>query len=95
MDVEDIFCSKVRMKILKTLAQTGELNVSEITHKLGVNYQTTIRHLDTLEAENILQHKKFGRIRLYKFNGHSPKARAIQMLLNAWKEPDVQSGGES
>jgi len=94
MDVEDIFCSRVRMKILKTLAQMGELNVSEITHKLGVNYQTTIRHLDKLEAENILQHKKFGRIRLYKLNGHSPKARAIQTLLNAWKEPDVQSGGE-
>jgi DNA-binding transcriptional ArsR family regulator len=95
MNVEDIFCSRVRMKILKILAQLGELNVSEITHRLGVNYQTTAGHLNVLEAENILKHKKFGRIRLYKLNERSPKARAIQILLDAWKEPEVKSGGES
>jgi predicted ArsR family transcriptional regulator len=90
MDFEDVFCSRVRMKILKVLAQLGELNISEITRRLGINYQTTAKHLDILEAEGILQHKKFGRIRLYKLNEHSPKARAIQALLDAWKEVDVK-----
>jgi predicted transcriptional regulator len=88
VDVEDVFCSKVRMKILKVLAQLGELNVSEITRRLGINYETTAKHLDVLEAENILLHKKFGRIRLYKLNDRSPKTRAIQILLDTWKESD-------
>ena len=95
MDVEDIFSSRVRMKILKVLAQMGELNVSDITRRLGVNYQTTARHLDVLEAEDILHHKKFGRIRLYRLNERSPKARAIQTLLDAWRESGVKSGRQS
>lgn len=28
MNIEDVFCSKLRMKIPKILAQIGELNVS-------------------------------------------------------------------
>ena len=91
MDVENVFCSRVRMKILKVLAQLGELNVSEIARKLGINYQTAAKHLEILEAEDVLQHKKFGRIRLYELNEHSPKARAIQALLDVWKESEVES----
>jgi len=90
MDVEDVFCSRVRLKILKVLMQLGELNVSEITRRLGVNYQTTTNHLELLEAEEILQHKRFGRIRLYRLNEHSPKAKAIEALLNVWKDEDVK-----
>ena len=93
MDVEDIFSSRVRMRILKVLAQIGELNVSDITRRLDVNYQTTARHLDVLEAEGILQQKKFGRIRLYKLNERSPKTKAIHTLLDAWKE-GVKSGSQ-
>ncbi len=86
MDIEDVFSSRVRMKILKALAQLGELNVSEIARRLGVNYETTAKHLEILEAERIVQHKKFGRIRLYRLDENSPKARAVQTLLNAWKK---------
>jgi DNA-binding transcriptional ArsR family regulator len=91
MDIEDVFSSRVRMKILKILAQLGELNISELTRRLGINYQTTAKHLNLLETENILQHKRFGRIRLYRLNERSPKARAIETLLDAWKETEAKS----
>jgi predicted transcriptional regulator len=90
MNVEDVFCSRVRLKILKILIQLGELNASEITRRLGINYHTTASHLELLEAENILQHKRFGRMRLYKLNEHSPKAKAIEALLNVWKEEEIK-----
>jgi predicted transcriptional regulator len=90
MNVEDVFCSRVRLRILKVLIQLGELNVSEITRRLGINYQTTINHLKLLEAEEILQHKRFGRIRLYRLNERSPKAKAIEALLNVWEEEEVK-----
>ena len=92
MDVENVFCSRVRMKILKILAQLGELNVSEIARRLSINYQTAMKHLEILESEDILQHKKFGRIRLYALNERSPKTRAVQGLLNVWKESEFKSG---
>ncbi len=85
MDVDDVFSSKPRMRILKILAQISELNVSEIARRLGVNYSTASKHLKVLEDENILKHKVFGRIRLYRFNENSPKAKAVQNLIEAWE----------
>jgi predicted transcriptional regulator len=90
MDVEDVFSSKLRIKILKILMQMGELNVSEIARRLGVNYNTTSKHLKVLEDEGILQHKVFGRIRLYRLNEHSPKAKGVQNLMEAWEHANKQ-----
>jgi hypothetical protein len=44
-----------------------------------------------LEAGRILRHKEFGRIRLYKLNEQSSKVRAIQSLLDVWKESEIES----
>jgi len=84
MDVEDVFSSRLRMKILKIMVNVGELNVSEIARRLKVNYMTTARHLKILEDEELLMHKVFGRIRLYRLNEHSLKAKAVQNLIDTW-----------
>jgi len=86
MNVEDFFCSRLRMKILKILSEVGELNISGIARRLGVNYGTTNKHLKVLESEGIVQHKRFGRIRIYRLNQHSPKTKAIQNLLEVWEQ---------
>ena len=86
MDVEEVFSSKVRMKILKILAKIGELNVSDLARRIGVNYESTSRHLRILESEGILQHKTYGRIRLFRLNEQSPKTRAVQNLIEVWEE---------
>jgi DNA-binding transcriptional ArsR family regulator len=72
------------MKILKIMVNVGELNVSEIARRLKVNYMTTTRHLKILEDEKLLMHKVFGRIRLYRLNEHSLKAKAVQNLIDTW-----------
>ncbi|MGD8565421.1 MAG: winged helix-turn-helix domain-containing protein [Candidatus Bathyarchaeota archaeon] len=90
MNIEDVFSSRLRIKILKILALTGELNVSEIARRLGVNYKTTRKHLEVLENENMIKHKLFGRIRLYKLNKRSPKTEAIQTLIQIWDHADNQ-----
>jgi DNA-binding transcriptional ArsR family regulator len=85
MNIEDVFSSRLRMKILKILVRVGELNVSEIARRLNVNYVTTSEHLKVLEDEGILLHKMFGRIRLYRLNEHSPKAKAVQNIIETWE----------
>ena len=90
MNVEDVFSSRLRMKILRILVQVGELNGSEIARRLNVNYITTSRHLKALEDEDILVHKAFGRIRLYKLNERSPKAKAVQALIETWEHVNKQ-----
>jgi len=85
MNVEEVFSSKLRMKIVRILAQVGELNVSEIARRLSVNYVTTNNHLKVLEDEGILRHKTFGRIHLYRLSENSAKAKALQNLMDVWE----------
>ena len=86
MQIEEAIGNKFRIKILKILSHVGELNVSVIARKIGSNYKVTMKHLKILEDEGILQHKRFGRIRLYRFNENSSKAKAIQHLIESWEK---------
>jgi len=86
MQVEEVFSSKPRMKILKLVARLGALNVSDIARRINLNYSTTNQHLKLLEAEGILQQRVYGRIRMYKFTEGSPKARAVQTLIEVWEQ---------
>lgn len=84
--MEEVLGSKVRLKILRVLFQVGELNISEIARRLGTNHKTTVKNLKILENEEILTHKTFGRIRIYRFNESSPKAKAIKNFIETWEK---------
>jgi predicted ArsR family transcriptional regulator len=85
MNVEDVFSSRIRMKILTILNKVGELNVSEIARRLKINYVSASKHMKILEDEGIIQHKMFGRIRLYRLNEQSSKTKAVQNLIDVWE----------
>jgi predicted transcriptional regulator len=84
MSMEEVFSSKGRMKILRILVEIGELNISEIARRAGLNYATTNQHLRVLEASGIVRHKNFGRIRIFRFNEGSQRARMIRELVDGW-----------
>ena len=86
MDIEQVFSSKPRMKILKLIARLGTLNVSDIARRIGLNYSTTNEHLKLLEAEGVLRQTVYGRIRMYRFDEVSPKAKAVQNLIETWEQ---------
>lgn len=88
MQVENVLGNRLRLKILKTLNQMGELNVSEIARRVGANHKTTMKHLKILEDEGVLYCKRFGRIRLYRFAVNSAKARAVQSLIENWEKTE-------
>ena len=88
MSVEDVLSSKPRIKILKALYNVGELNVSELARRLRINFTSASKHLKVLEEAGIIQHKMFGRIRLYRFNEQSRKAKALQNLIDVWEKPE-------
>jgi DNA-binding transcriptional ArsR family regulator len=85
MEIEEVFSSKPRMKILKLLARLGTLNVSDIAKRIGLNYSATNEHLRLLEAEDILVERAYGRIRMYRFNETSARAKAVQALIETWE----------
>jgi DNA-binding transcriptional ArsR family regulator len=86
MELEEVFSSKTRMKILKLLFQLGQLNVSDIARRIKMNYTATDQHLRLLESEGVLKEYTYGRIRLYRFNETSEKAKAVQNLIQVWEQ---------
>ena len=85
-NIEDVLCSRVRLRILKLLAESNMLNVSDIAAKTGVNYASAKAHLEALEGEDVLSHVMFGkRVRYYRF-GDSARAEAVQEFLEALGE---------
>jgi DNA-binding transcriptional ArsR family regulator len=84
--VEDVFSSKGRVKILRLLVEIGELNISEIARRAGLNYATTNEHLSILESAGLVLHKSFGRIRIYRLNESSSYAKAVKTLIEDWEQ---------
>ena len=86
MAIEEVFSSKGRVKILRILSEIGELNISEIARRAGLNYATTNQHLRILEECMLIRHKTFGRIRIFRYNDENPRARMIRQLIELWDE---------
>jgi len=86
LSVEEIFSSKGRVKVLKSLAERGEMNISEITRKTSLNHTTTSAHLRRLCDLGIVEEKRFGRIRIFRFKKEDPRAWAIQTLFESFKK---------
>ena len=86
LNIEDVLCSRVRLRILKLLADSDRFTVSDIAAKTGVNYASAKAHLETLEGEDVLSHVMFGkRIRYYKLKG-SARATAVKAFREAFQQ---------
>jgi DNA-binding transcriptional ArsR family regulator len=85
MDLEDVFCSKTRMKLLKILFDLRQLNTSDLARKLGTNYDTTRRHLALLEEEGLIQQRLSGKTRFFRYT-NTVKANAVMRLLDEWDQ---------
>lgn len=85
MPIEDIFSSKGRVRILRILVEIEELNISEIARRAGLNYATTNQHLQALENAGLVRHKRFGRIRIFRFNEEDSRAKLIKKLVENWE----------
>lgn len=85
MSIEDVLSSKGRVRILRILVEIEELNISEIARRAGLNYATTNQHLQALENAGLVRHKRFGRIRIFRFNEADSRARIIKKLIENWR----------
>ncbi len=85
MEIEEVFSSKPRMKILKLIYTLGQLNVSDVARRIKMNYSATAKHLKLLETEGILEPRVYGRVHMYRFS-ESTKAKAVASLIETWEQ---------
>jgi len=80
-DIEAVFCSKTRVKLLRILFNLRQLNTSDLA--LGTNYETIRRHLMLLEEEDVIRQRLSGKTRFFRFS-NTVKAQAVIRLLDEW-----------
>jgi DNA-binding transcriptional ArsR family regulator len=83
--IEDVFSSRGRIKILKELAISNELNISEICRRVDLNHSSTKAHLEVLLKTGLIEEKKFGRIKIYRYKIEDLRARSLRSLFNLWE----------
>ena len=86
--VELLFSSRGRIKIIRLLAECGELNISEIAKRTQLNHSTTRRHLQFLERAKLVQEKTFGRIRIYRYKVENLRALALRRFFELWEKSE-------
>ena len=80
-NIEDIFSSRGKTKIIKLLALRDELNISKIVELTGLNHLSVKTHLYFFKEIDFVQEKKFGRIKIYRFKTENLKAKALKNLI--------------
>lgn len=82
--IEELFSSRGRIKIIKELADTQELNISELCRRVGLNHSTTKSHLNVLIESGLVEEKVFGRIKIYRYRIEDLRARSLRNLFDIW-----------
>ncbi|MFO7837170.1 MAG: winged helix-turn-helix domain-containing protein [Candidatus Thorarchaeota archaeon] len=83
--IEEVFSSKGRIKIIKELALSQELNISELCKRVSLNHSTTKSHLEALMEADLVEEKVFGRIKIYRYRIEDLRARSIKNLIDLWQ----------
>jgi len=83
--IEEVLSSKGRIVILKTLAEMEELNISAIARVANLNHSTATQHLKFLTKAGLVQEKRFGRIKIFRYCTENMKARSLKKLFEIWE----------
>ena len=67
------------------MLETEELNISEITRRVGLSHSATARHLDFLTKAGLLREKRFNRIRIFRVDRSDLHVEALMKFLAEWK----------
>jgi hypothetical protein len=81
MDLEHLLSSACRRKIIKALAENGELNVMKLILKIRGKYPQVNANLQVLQKECIVIDQHYGRIRLIKLNKENSKTKLLLEAL--------------
>ena len=63
---EEVLGSRGRVRVLQVLSESGELNISEVSRRTGLNYTSVERHLVKLQRLGLLREKRYGKIRIFE-----------------------------
>ncbi|MEB3861760.1 MAG: winged helix-turn-helix domain-containing protein [Desulfurococcales archaeon] len=81
MDLESLFGSRGRVKVLKFLLEEGYSNITRIARETGLSYRTVARHLEELKKAGLVEERRYGRLRVFEVDLTNPRLGAIRELI--------------
>jgi predicted transcriptional regulator len=87
MDLEALFSSSCRRKILKTLVRSKRVHVMELVRKVNSTYNQVNLSLQLLQNEGIIFDEHFGRMRVIRLNRENPRTMLLLQALKLLKSP--------
>ena len=81
LNLEQLFCSKARAKTIKVLAENKTLNISAIIKLTKLNHKVVESHLEFLTEAGIVEEKRYGKVRIFRFKEENIKAKGIKNLI--------------
>jgi DNA-binding HxlR family transcriptional regulator len=92
-DLSVIFGTKGKFKILKTLLEEEETNISSLLREVRISYPLAIKYLSELEKEGLIKQKRFGRIRIISLENNR-STRILKNFLIEWKNSKEERVGK-
>ena len=98
--IEDLFSSRIRVRLLRTLIKYREVNITKLSRELGVNYKVIEYHVEALKRLGVAEEKRFGRIRIIRLSENDPRVLAIERFFTEIEQvvanqPGSRSQGSS
>jgi len=90
LNVEEIFQSKTRVKLLFTLLKYGEINITHLIKDSKVDYRSGDAQLELLKREGLIEERRFGRIRILKVNYGDPRVASLKRMLDEWNKIELR-----
>jgi len=81
LDLEELFGSKGRIKILKIILNEEEVNITRLVKLSGLHYNLVKKHVEYLSSLGIVKVKNIGRIKIVEANFEDPKVVALRDLI--------------
>jgi len=80
--IEEVLASKGRIKVLKVIINSGEINLTQILHMTGLNYRSVVRHINFLIRAGLIEEIRIGRVRIYRPRWIDPRIKLLEELLS-------------
>lgn len=85
LDLEDLFSSKVRVKLLKVVVDKKEINISTLVKETKSNHTEILKHIAYLRGINLLEEKYFGRIHIVRFREESFLGKVLRDFFSFFR----------
>jgi len=85
--------SKGKSKIVKTLLEENEINISALLKRTQIAYPLALRYLSELERSGLVKQKRFGKIRIISLVDNK-STKILKNFLKEWQDSEEEKIGK-